>query len=170
MAAKSTILLLLIVCFLKLSAQTDASTLTKTGDKAPDISLQVEKGKFKNLSSYKGKVVLINFFATWCPPCVEEMPRIQKDIWEKYQASPQFALFVLGREQDWDKLDPYKKKNNYTFSLLPDISRKAFSKYATQSIPRSVLINEEGIIVYQSIGYSPEEFAKLLSVLSSLLQ
>jgi len=169
MAAKYSILLLLLFCFFRMSAQTDASTLNKTGDKAPDISFQVEKEKFKNLSAYKGKIVLINFFATWCPPCVEEMPRIQKDIWERYQTNSKFALFVLGREQNWDKLESYKTKNNYTFPILPDIERKAFSKYATQYIPRNVLINEDGLIIYQSIGYSPEEFEKLLALLSDLL-
>ncbi|MBC8052437.1 MAG: redoxin domain-containing protein [Sphingobacteriaceae bacterium] len=152
-------------------SQTDtASTLTKIGDAAPTFKIEVEKQAFKDLDEYKGKLVMLNFFATWCPPCVEELPRVQKEIWEKYKDNPKFALLVIGREQGWDKLDPYKKANNYTFPILPDRKRTIYSKYATQYIPRNVVIDEEGKIIYQSIGYSTEEFDKLLTLLKAKLK
>jgi peroxiredoxin len=167
--------LLLFVAFIaaaiNASAQTtdDASTLIKIGQQAPTFSFSLDKQKTAFIDDYKGKIVLINFFATWCPPCRLELPRVQKEIWEKYKDNPRFALFVFGREEGWNKLLPFKESNHYTFPILPDEGRKIFSLYATQSIPRNVVLDETGKIIYQSIGYSEKDFSELLNLLETRL-
>lgn len=113
---------------------------------------------------------MINFFATWCPPCRMELPRVQKEIWQKYKDNPKFTLFVFGREQGWDVILPFKDSNSYTFPILPDEGRKIFSFYATQSIPRNIVIDENGKIIYQSIGYGEKEFKTLLDLLAERLK
>jgi len=143
-------------------AQTDSTTLTKVGDKLPDFSFELEKSKTVKISDYKGKLVLINFFATWCGPCNAELPLVQKQIWEKYQANSKFAFFVFGREEGWEILDPFKQKKGFTFPMIPDLNRQIFKKFATQSIPRNVIADEDGNIIYQSIGFSEKEFAKMV--------
>lgn len=148
----------------------DASDLTKVGDTAPTFDFYISKNQKNNLANYKGKIVMINFFATWCGPCAEELPRVQKDIWDKYKDNPKFALFIFGREEDWDKVLPFKEKNHYTFLMLPDVDKKIYSKYATQYIPRNVLIDENGKIIYQSIGYEEQEFNKLTKLLAKKLK
>jgi thiol-disulfide isomerase/thioredoxin len=112
---------------------------------------------------------MLNFFATWCPPCRQELPRVQKEIWDKYKDNPRFALMVFGREEGWDKVLPFKTSNNYTFSILPDEGRQIFGLFAKQSIPRNVILDETGKIIYQSTGYSEQEFNKLLTLLNSRL-
>ncbi len=104
---------------------------------------------------------MLNFFATWCPPCRLELPRVQKEIWEKYKEHKKFSLFVFGREEGWEKLLPFQKTTGYTFPILPDVKRDIFKLYATQSIPRNVILDEKGKIIYQSTGYSEPEFNKL---------
>nr|WP_239495060.1 TlpA disulfide reductase family protein [Pedobacter yulinensis] len=122
------------------------------------------------MSDYKGRLVLVNLFATWCPPCNTELPDMQTRIWNKHKDNPDFALFVFGREENWNKLNPYKKQRGFTFPILPDADRGIFSKFATQSIPRNILIDRSGKIIYQSIGYTPDEFNKLISLIDQELQ
>lgn len=163
------LIFLLVGPFLGKAQQSDPSTLHKTGDNVPAFTFSIDKNQTASIADYRGKIVLINFFATWCGPCRMELPRVQKEIWEKYKDNSHFAMFVFGREQDWNVVLPFKAENNYTFPILPDVGRKIFSLFATQAIPRSILIDEQGKIIYQSIGYSPEEFNDLLTILASRL-
>lgn len=166
------IVLVFIGAFFGLSAmaQSDADTFTKVGDQVPSFTFQLEKGKTTSIEAYKGKLVLINLFATWCPPCNLELPRAQKELWEKYKDNKNFAFFVFGREQGWEILNPYKQKRGFTFPILPDVDRAIFSKFAKQSIPRNILVNEDGKIIYQSIGYTPQEFDGLLKLIDKKLE
>eukprot|EP01133_Synstelium_polycarpum_P002978 gene2978-3424_t len=161
--------LLLLLPFFS-SAQEDKSTLTKIGDPVPAFSFEISKGKKVNIGDYKGKLVLINLFATWCPPCNTELPLAQKQIWEKNQNNPKFAFLVFGREEGWDKLLPFKEKKGFTFPILPDLDRNIFKQFATQSIPRNIIVDENGKIIYQSIGYSPEEFSQMVNLIETHLQ
>lgn len=148
----------------------DSTTLNKIGDVAPVFEFNLSKETKASLSDYHGKIVMINFFATWCAPCREELPRVQKEIWEKYKENPKFALLVFDREEGWDKTLPFKEKNNYTLPMLPDEGRKIFKLYATQYIPRNIVIDEYGKIIYQSVGYSEKDFKELLDLLAEKLK
>ena len=164
---------LLLLCFAVLisnAQQTDTTTRTKVGDMSPNFSFNITKDKVVSLSDYKGKIVVLDFFATWCPPCRLELPRVQKEIWEKYQSNPKFALFAFDREENWNKVSPFKQKNHFTFPMVPDMGRVIFSLYASQSIPRLIVIDEKGTIIYQSIGYTEKDFSELLALLSDKLK
>ncbi|MGY3054853.1 peroxiredoxin [Pedobacter sp. UYEF25] len=150
-------------------AQTDQDTYTKVGDQVPAFTFQIDKATTTSIAAYKGKLVLINLFATWCPPCNTELPRAQKEIWEKYKDNNNFSFLVFGRAQNWDVLLPYKEKKGFTFSILPDADRTIFSKFAKQSIPRNILVDARGKIIYQSIGYSADEFDRLLDLIGQNL-
>ncbi|MBC7417141.1 MAG: TlpA family protein disulfide reductase [Pedobacter sp.] len=150
-------------------AQTELDTYTKVGDQVPSFTFQLDKATSTSIEAYKGKLVLINLFATWCPPCNLELPRAQKEIWDKYKDNQDFAFFVFGREQGWDILTPYKQKKGFTFPILPDAGRVIFSKFAKQSIPRNILVDENGKIIYQSIGYIADEFDGLLKLIAKNL-
>jgi peroxiredoxin len=156
---------------ISVSAQSeDNGTYTKIGDESPKFSFEVEKGKTVSITDYKGKLILINLFATWCPPCNTELPLAQKEIWDKHKDNKNFAFFVFGREEGWDKLIPYKAKTGFTFPILPDLKRDIFSKFAKQSIPRNILIDENGKIIYQSIGYEEKEFQALVKLIDGKLK
>ncbi len=162
-------LCLMLVLPLAASAQEDTTTLTHKGDAVPAFTFEIEKGKKVSIADYKGKLVWINLFATWCPPCNIELPLAQK-VWEKYSTNPKFAFFVFGRQENWDKLVPYKEKKGFTFPILPDADRGIFKQFATQSIPRNILVDEKGTIIYQSIGYTPKEFEELVALIDEHLK
>ncbi|RDC54182.1 TlpA family protein disulfide reductase [Pedobacter chinensis] len=167
---KKILLFLCLFIAVNAFAQNDENgTYTKIGDQAPSFNFEIEKGKTVNLSDYKGKLILINLFATWCPPCNTELPLAQKQIWDKYKDNKNFEFFVFGREEGWDKLIPYKAKHNFTFPILPDLDRSIFSKFAKQSIPRNILIDQDGKIIYQSIGYEKNEFNSLVKLIGNKL-
>lgn len=163
----------LIICLFisaNVMAQTaDDGTITKVGDPIPSFKFEIEKGKTVDIADYKGKLILINLFATWCPPCNKELPEVQTKIWEKHQQNSNFAFFVFGREEGWDKLTPYKSKKGFTFPILPDLDRSIFSKFAKQSIPRNILVDRNGKIIYQSIGYEQKEFEALVKLITDKL-
>lgn len=146
------------------------ATLTKVGDAAPTFTFNLDKDKTANLADYKGKIVVLDFWATWCPPCRVELPRIQKEIWEKYKDNPKFALIALDREEGWDKILPFKQQNNYTFLMTTDLKRGIYGLYARQYIPRVVVIGEDGTIIYQSMGYDEKDFNNLLALLADKLK
>jgi len=149
----------LLVCFLAFFAAAssyaqvkDQDTHITTGDPVPSFNFERSEGKTVNIADYKGKLVLINLFATWCPPCNAELPEVQKQIWGPHKNDPRFAFFVFGREEGWAKLNAFKEKKGFDFPILPDEGRKIFSLFATQGIPRNFLVDENGKVIYSSSG------------------
>lgn len=151
------------------NAQDNESTLTKIGQEAPAFVCKTIDGTVIDSKAMKGKVIWINFFATWCPPCKKELPVLEKNIMEKYSQNPDFVLVVLGREHTMDEMKEYANSNGLKLPFAPDEGRKIFSKYASQSIPRNVIIGKDGKIAVQSIGYTESEFTKLEQYLAGLL-
>ncbi len=148
----------------------DEATLVKVGDKAPDFSFSTENGHTVKLSDLKGKVVWINFFATWCGPCRQELPHLQKDVYNKLKSHSDFELIILGREHTWAEINKFKTDNNYIMPFYPDAGRKVFSLYASQNIPRNFIVDKNGKIVVSSTGFNEKEFADIVGKVKELLQ
>ncbi len=152
-----------------ISGQADTSTYTKIGDSAPLFICKTIDGKTIDLSKLQGKIVMINFFATWCPPCLKELPVLQKNVWDKYKNNPDFVLVILGREHSEQEVKDFVRGKGFTMPFAPDVKRGVFKLYAGQTIPRNVIIGKDGKIIYQSIGYTPKEFKELEKLLSEKL-
>lgn len=148
----------------------DSSTYNKVGDKAPTFSFTTLDGKTFNTAELKGKVIMINFFATWCPPCKKELPVLQKNISEKYAGNEEFVLVVVGREHNMEVLKKFAKDTGLDLPFAPDPERKIYSLYAEKTIPRNVIIGKDGNISYQAIGYDEEEFKKIEDHIAGLLK
>jgi thiol-disulfide isomerase/thioredoxin len=127
-------------------------------------------GKLQTINELRGKTVLITFFATWCGPCLKELPHIQSDIFNKYKKNPDFALLIFGREHSWAEVNKFKADNKFTMPFFPDPERKIYSKFAGQYIPRNFLISPEGTVIYNSIGFDEKEFEKLKEMIESQLK
>jgi peroxiredoxin len=163
-------LLFLIFSSFIIKGQSDTTTYNKIGDPAPLFTCKTIDGKVVDLSKMHGKIVMINFFATWCPPCNQELPVLQKNIWDKYKNNTGFALIILGREHSEKEVKDFVIKKGFTMPFAPDQKREIFKLYASQSIPRNVIIGKDGKIIFQSTSYTPEEFSKIELLLADLLK
>ena len=169
MKLKKLILTTLLSLFVYVLFAQDEFTLIKQGEKAPDFTFEKAPGKTQKLSDLKGKVVWINFFATWCGPCREELPVLQKEIYDKYKNSEDFELLILGREHNWDEIEKFKQEQSFTMPFYPDPERNVFSVYAEQNIPRNFIIDKDGKIALTTVGYEEEEFERIVNKVKSLL-
>lgn len=135
----------------------------------PTFSIQTGEGLLKS-SDLKGKVVLINFFATWCGPCLQELPHLEKEIWAKYKDNKQFSLLVIGREHTQNEIEAFKIKKGYHLPIYADEDRSVYSLFAKEYIPRNYIVNKEGKVVYASVSYSEDGFRNMLNKLDELLK
>jgi peroxiredoxin len=144
------------------------TTLARLGQQAPAFELMTVDDTPISLKSLQGKVVLVNFFATWCPPCLEEMPHLEKEVWRQFQGD-KFMLLSVGREHTNEELQPFRKEQQLTFPMAGDPSGKVFSRYAEEFIPRNFLVGADGRIAYESAGFSSKDFADLIEAIRTEL-
>jgi peroxiredoxin len=160
--------LLGVLAAASLAQQKDGATLVRVGQPVPAFEAGTLDGKTFRMQDLKGKTVLLNFFATWCPSCKAELPELQKQVWERFQARG-LVLLAIGREHSEKELERFRKENGYTFDFAPDPKREIFKLFATQNIPRNVLVGKDGTVAYHGVGYEPEEFRSLIASIDKAL-
>ncbi|MFI3333014.1 MAG: TlpA disulfide reductase family protein [Rikenellaceae bacterium] len=137
-------------------------------DDAPAFSVEMTSGETITLESLRGKVVLLNFWATWCPPCQKELTRVQKDIIDRYQGRD-FVFIPISRGEERSTVESFLESNGYTFPVGLDTDQSIYNSYATEYIPRNYLINRHGVVVEATVGYEAEEFDELLQKIDMTL-
>ena len=151
-------LALALACLLILSASALAEGGTEVGDAAPDFELTTLTGETFKLSEQQGKVVYVNIWATWCPPCVGEMPDIQR----LQEAHPD-DLVVIGASVDdaIDTVSGFIEENGYTYAIAMDEGyRLAGQIFPTMYIPETVFITPDGVVSsidYGAVSYEDME-------------
>jgi peroxiredoxin len=145
------------------------STRAKVGDQAPDFTCQKLSGDEFALSKQKGKVVVVTFFATWCGPCLMELPHLQKQVYEKYKDRKDFELIVIGREHKAAELEKFQEDKGFSLPMAPDPKREIYDKYAEKFIPRTFVVGKDGKVKLASMGYTEAGFRELLKTLENEL-
>ena len=159
--------LLVLGSLARVNAQ-EKETLVKVGDDVPEFVVEMFDGQKINIKDLKGKIVLINFWATWCPPCQEELKREQKAIIDRFKGKD-FVFLAISREESKEQVKKFRERNGYTFPMGLDPERKIYSKFATATIPRNFIIDKKGKIVEIEVGYTKEAFAKMIEKLEKFL-
>ena len=145
--------------------------IVKIGDMAPDFTMQLVNGEKVTLSDLRGKVIMLQFTASWCGVCREEMPFIESDIWQKHKDNPQFRLFGIDRDEPLETVVEFGKQTGVTYPLGLDPGADIFALYATRKagITRNIIIDTDGRIVMLTRLYDREEFAAMCKKIDEML-
>jgi peroxiredoxin len=129
----------------------NALSVEMQNQKAPDFTLMDMQGRQVSLSDFKGKIVLVNFWATWCPPCIEEMPSMEK-LYQRFKGEDFVLLAVNAEENGKQLVEGFLKKHNFSFPILLDEDAKVQQLFNVFRFPETVIINRHGEIVTKVLG------------------
>lgn len=137
------------------------------GDEAPNFVVTLTDGNRVHLSDLRGKVVMLQFTASWCGVCRKEMPFIERDIWQKYGNRNDFALLGIDRDEPLETVLAFAASTGTTYPIGLDPDAEIFAKYALKEagVTRNVLIDRNGKIVMRTRLYNPEEFEALVNAI-----
>jgi len=132
------------------------------GKAAPAIALKTLDGKDLALADLKGKVVLVDTWATWCPPCRESLPHVQKMSADKALADKGLVVWAVDDQETKAVVEAFLKQNNYTFTVLMDDKAAVLKAYFVSGIPTTILVGRDGTVKDTFVGYGGEESAKAI--------
>ena len=144
------------------------TTIAGEGSMAPDFTVEMVSGEKITLSDLRGKVVLLNFWATWCPPCREELKHVQTEIIDRFKGE-EFVFIPVSRGEDKSTVEEFRKSTGYGFPMGLDPEQNIYRLYASNYIPRNFLIDRDGKIVLASVGYDTDEFAELIKTIEKTI-
>jgi len=138
---------------------------------APAIELKDTSGKFHRLSDYRGKVVVVNFWATWCEPCREEMPSLQrlKERFDRDKRRPGLVILAVNYNENAANVDKFLKVVPVEFPVLLDSFGEAKSTWKPAVLPASFMIGRDGRLYYRVIGELDWSGAEALNVVERML-
>jgi peroxiredoxin len=159
---------LLLSAVVAATAQKPGAGLTSLLDKpqAPDFQLPDVDGNIHRLSDYRGRVVIVNFWATWCPPCRAEMPSMQR-AWEKLQQE-EIMMLAVNVGEDEDTIFQFTANYPVEFPLLMDLDSKIIGEWPVRGLPTTFVVDPQGRLVYRAIGARQWDETELLEQVKAL--
>lgn len=144
------------------------TTLVKEGDMAPDFEVEMFDGEKISLQTLRGNVVLVTFWATWCPPCRQEMSVVKEQLIDRF-AGRNFVFLPISRGEKREAVAAFREKMGYDFAMGLDTDRSIYDRFAQNYIPRNFLIDAEGRIVEWHVGFNEDEFETMITRIDSML-
>ncbi len=139
------------------------------GEVAPDFQLEDTEGNQVSLAALRGKVVLVNFWATWCPPCREEMPSMER--LNEVMAGEDFVMLAINTEQKGRTVVPaFLKKTPYTFPILFDDKEVVQNLYGVYKFPESFVIRKDGTVDQKIVGPLDWSSTKTIAYFKGLIK
>lgn len=143
----------------------------EVGQQAPDFKFQLASGKWLEKNDFKGKVVMLQFTASWCSVCRKEMPFIEDEIWQQYKDRSDFALVGVDRDEPLTTVKKFAKDMNITYPLALDPEADVFGLFADKKagVTRNVIIGKDGKIKFLTRLFNENEFGEMKTKISELL-
>jgi peroxiredoxin len=148
----SSLFALILALSLSASSCGEVTRLAAVGMTAPDFTLADRAGKTWTLSELRGQVVFVNFWATWCPPCREEMPSMQR-LYSKMPKDKFKMLAILSNDKP-ELADKFAAELGITMPILPDQTRTVGPKYGLTGLPETFIVDKQGVLREKYIGPS----------------
>ena len=139
-----------------------------TGSTTKGFTLPGIKGETHSLSDYRGKVVLVNFWASWCMPCVEEMPELTQ--LEQHLAGQPFEILALNVGEHENRVKHFAERTSFNLPVLMDNSSKVFNEWKIEIMPTSFLIDASGRVRYRARGNPGWDNEQTLSIIEKLIK
>jgi peroxiredoxin len=137
---------------------------------APNLGVADRSGATIDLSKLEGKLAIIHFWATWCPPCVEEIPALSR-FWERYRGRNDVALYAISVDKDWKTIDAFTAKNPNSLPLFIDPSAATAKRFGTIQYPETYIVNPKGRVLERIPGAvswdDPEVVKRIEQLLAS---
>lgn len=165
----SCILVALLVGLLPISADSPDATLLKVGQLVPALEIRTVDGATISTKEMHGKLLLLNFFATWCPPCLAELPELDKKVWKRF-GDKGLVLVAIGREHSTQEISEFKQKKQLDMPMAADPKREIYGTFARSFIPRNFLIGRDGKVIFESQGFEKSDFQKMISLIDAELK
>ena len=144
----------------------DDFTYLLPGDKVPGLEIPtLEQGIFRTADNY---ILLVNFFIADCPHCKRMLECIEEHIWPVIR-DRKVRMVSVGREHTMEQVSAFREKGNYSLAFAADADRSIYSRFAEKKVPRNYLFDQEGILVYQTRGYDPDQMNTLRAILKELI-
>jgi len=145
--------------------------LVRVGDQAPDFSAVLTDGSQFKLSEHRGKIVMLQFTASWCSVCRKEMPFIERDIWQKLKKTD-FVLVGIDRDETLEVVKKFKTDMQISYPLALDPGAEIFGLYADlqAGVTRNIIIDENGFIIFLSRLYKEDEFEEMVDTIFDAIE
>jgi cytochrome c biogenesis protein CcmG/thiol:disulfide interchange protein DsbE len=118
---------------------------------AGELPVVDKSGRKTDLTKEKGKLFIIHFWATWCPPCVEEIPDLSR-FWDKYKTRDDVHLYAISVDKDWKTVDAFMQKNPSTIPLFLDPGAGIAKRFGTTQYPETYIVNDKGRVLFRVQG------------------
>lgn len=145
--------------------------IVKVGDQVPDFDLLMQDGTTVNIKELQGKVVMLQFTASWCGVCRKEMPHIESDIWQKLKDSPEFALYGIDLKETPEVTAGFAESIPVTYPLTLDPDGERFALFCDKSagVTRNIILDRTGKIIMLTRLYDEAEFASMVRLINDEL-
>ncbi len=167
---KLIIVLIIFLSFLNAVEPDERGYIVKVGDESPDFKMQLIDGKTITKKDLKGKVVVLQFTASWCSVCRKEMPHLEKDVWQKFKAKD-FILIGVDRDEPLDVVQEFTKEIKVTYPMALDPGADIFALFAAREagVTRNIVIDQTGKIVFLTRLFEEKEFKAMIAKIDALL-
>ena len=118
---------------------------------AKSLPIYDRQGKVVDLAAQKGRLIVVHFWATWCPPCVEEIPALSR-FWEKYRNRKDLTLYTVSVDKDWKTIDDFSRKNPNDLPIYRDPNSATAQRFGTTMFPETYIVNPAGRVIYRVQG------------------